>query len=240
MSIGQAAGQSTVETNRPAQSRFDFDSGRASVWDGEVGEGFRKHAWQAGILAGGGYGLHVFGGRKDHDVALGVVDAGMMLSGPVARDHFWRGNFELLGDFFGGEQFNSHTSYLVGLAPMLRYNFATGTRFVPFVGGGAGLSLTDIRHPDLSTDFEFNVQFDTGVNWFFKPNMAATLEGRWLHLSNAGIDSPNQGVNTSMLLIGAKLVFLNFLLRLTLAGIRFTRERSLHWRHRGRARPARD
>lgn len=191
----------------PSAKSFNFDSAKESVWDGNVGEGFRKHAMEAGILAGGGYGLRVFGGRTDHHIALGTVHVGTMLSGPVAKDRFWRGNFELLGDLFGGEQFNSHTAYLVGIAPMIRYNFATGTRFVPFVGGGAGLSLTDIRHPDLSTDFEFNVQVDGGMHWFFKPNMAATIEGRWLHLSNAGFDTPNLGVNTSMLLVGVNWFF---------------------------------
>jgi lipid A 3-O-deacylase len=125
-----------------------------------------------------------------------------MLTGPVAKDHFWRGNFELLGSLFGGEQFNSHTAYLVGIAPLLRYNFATGSRFVPFIDGGAGLTLTDIRKPDLSTDFEFNVQAGIGAQWFFNPHIAASLQGRWLHLSNAGLDSPNQGVNTTMFLLG--------------------------------------
>ncbi|MDB6058451.1 MAG: putative exported protein [Verrucomicrobiales bacterium] len=158
-------------------------------------------------MVGGGYGLRVFGGRKDHHVVLGTVHVGTMLTGPIGNDRFWHGNFELIGDLFGGEQFNSHTAYLVGIAPMLRYNFATGTRFVPFVGGGAGLSLTDIRHPDLSTDFEFNVQVDAGMHWFFKPHMAATLEGRWLHLSNAGFDSPNLGVNTTMILFGVNWFF---------------------------------
>jgi lipid A 3-O-deacylase len=204
IAIPKASADAPAKTSDPT---FNFDSGRDQVWEGAVGDGFHKHAGQVGIVAGGGYGLRVFGGRRDHDVAFGAVDLGTMISGPVCKDHFWHGNFELLGDFFGGAQFNGHTAYIVGLAPILRYNFATGTRFVPFVGGGAGATLTDIRKPDLSTDFEFNVQVGIGMHWFIKPHLAATLEGRWLHLSNAGIDSPNQGVNTSMLLIGANWFF---------------------------------
>jgi hypothetical protein len=45
------------------------------------------------------------------------------------------------------------------------------------------------------------------LHWFFKPNMAVTAEGRWLHLSNAGLDHPNQGVNTSMVMVGLNWFF---------------------------------
>ena len=190
-----------------AQSSFNFDSARKSVWENEVGGGFRRHAVEAGIDIGGGPGVAIFGGRHYHDVVLGNLHVGTMLTGPLAKDHFWTGNFELLGTLFGGEQFNHHAAYVVGIAPLLRYNFATGSPFVPFVDGGAGVTLTDIRKPDLSTDFEFNVQAGIGVQWFFKPNMAASLQGRWLHLSNAGIDNPNRGVNTTMILLGLNWFF---------------------------------
>jgi lipid A 3-O-deacylase len=187
--------------------QFNFDSGHDGVWQGDIGDGFRKHAGEAGVNFGGGFGLRMFGGRKDHDVVYGDVHAGTMLSGLIGEKHFWRGNFELLGDLFGGEQINHNSAYMVGLTPLLRYDFATGSHFIPFIGGGAGVALTDIRKPDLSTDFEFNIQVGGGVHWFFKPDMSATLEGRWLHLSNAGIDRPNQGVNTSMILVGLNWFF---------------------------------
>ena len=44
------------------------------------------------------------------------------------------------------------------MTPIVRYNFSTGTRFVPFVDGGSGISLTDIKEPDLSTVFQFHSQ----------------------------------------------------------------------------------
>jgi hypothetical protein len=189
------------------QTKFTFDSARSSVWEGDVGDGFRKHATEAGLNAGGGVGMRAFGGEKHHALVLGDLHVGTMLSGLFGKDHCWSGNFELLGQLFGGKQIKPNNAYVVGLAPLLRYNFATGTRFVPFVGGGAGVSLTDIRKPDLSTDFEFNLQVGGGVRCFFKPNFSATLEARLLHLSNAGIDSPNDGVNTMMLFLGADWYF---------------------------------
>lgn len=156
---------------------------------------------------GAGLGVRIFGGELNHDLVLGDLHVGTMLTGLVAKDHFWRGNFELLGQLFGGKQIKPRNAYVVGAAPLLRYNFATGTRLVPFFGGGAGVTLTDIRKPDLSTDFEFNLQLGAGFHWFFKPNVSATMEGRLLHLSNAGIDSPNEGVNTVMLYLGGNWLF---------------------------------
>lgn len=196
-----------ADATTESESRLTLDSAQDRVWDTDIGDGFRKYAFHAGLNAGGGFGLKIFGGRTDHDIALGNLEFGAMLSGPVAKDHFWRGNFEFVGEVFGGEQFNHHTAYVVGFAPLMRYDFATGSRLVPFVGGGVGPTLTDIRHPDLSTDFEFNVQVGAGVHWFFQPKLAATLEGRWLHLSNGGFDHPNQGANTSMVLLGVNWFF---------------------------------
>lgn len=179
----------------------------SSIWEAGVGEGFQKYAREAGLSLGGGPGLRVFGGRQYHDMIIGDVHFGTMISGPVGTKTFLPGNWELLGDLFGGEQYNQRSAYVIGLAPLLRYNFITGSNFVPFIGGGGGVSLTDIRRPDLSTDFEFNVQVNVGTHWFFKPNMAATLDGRWLHLSNGGLDHPNQGVNSTVVLLGVNWFF---------------------------------
>lgn len=195
------------ETVTTTQTKFNFDCARGSVWEGDVGDGFQKHATEAGFNVGAGLGVRAFHSEQDHDLVLGDLHVGTMLTGIVAKDHFWRGNFELLGQLFGGEQIKPRNAYVVGVAPLLRYNFATGTRFVPFFDGGAGLTLTDIRKPDLSTDFEFNVQVGCGFHWFFTPKVSATLEGRWLHLSNAGIDDPNNGVNTMMVYLGANWFF---------------------------------
>lgn len=189
------------------QPKFNFDCTRTNVWEGDLGDGFRKCATEAGFNIGAGLGFRVFGSEERHDLVLGDVHVGTMLTGVVAKDHFWRGNLELLGQLFGGEQVKPSNAYVVGLAPLLRYNFATGTRFVPYLNGGAGVSLTDIRGPDLSTDFEFNVQFGGGFHVFLTPKVSATLEGRWLHLSNAGIHTPNDGVNTMMVYLGANWFF---------------------------------
>jgi opacity protein-like surface antigen len=161
----------------------------------------------AGFALGAGFGTEAFGPRVSHDIALGSVHLGWIPGEVVGEDTWYRGNWEVLGELFGGAQFNPNHRYLFGLSALLRYNFATGSRWVPFFDGGAGISYTNIREPDLSTRFQFNVQFGAGTHYFVRRDLALTLQYRWLHLSNAGIEEPNEGTNTQMFLVGTSWFF---------------------------------
>jgi lipid A 3-O-deacylase len=96
---------------------------------------------------------------------------------------------------FGGEQFSPSDDWCFGFTPHLRYNLATGTRLVPFVDGGAGVTVVGVEQPDLSSTFEFNLQGGTGVHYFVRDNLAVAVEARYLHISDAGIRHPNDGLN---------------------------------------------
>jgi len=130
-----------------------------------------------------------------------------MLTGVVGQDHWYRGNWEIRQELFGGAQVSPSRDWVVGLTPHLRYNFATGTRWIPYADAGAGVSATGIGHPDLSGTFEFNLQANTGVHWFVRDNMALTFEGGYLHLSCAGISSPNLGLNGVKAMFGVTWFF---------------------------------
>jgi lipid A 3-O-deacylase len=198
----------------PAVALFSLDpaTGGASEstlsgpWKGEVGEGFRKGTEHAGFMVGAGKGFTILGSRNRHDLALTTADFGWILSDVKGDGHWYKGNWDLRMEAFVGSQFSPGTAYLVGAAPFLRYDFATGTPIVPFFELGAGASATDIRQ-DLSTTFEFNLQMGTGVEWFFTPHTAAQASVRMIHLSNARIHKPNQGVNTGMLYLGLEWFF---------------------------------
>ena len=77
----------------------------------------------------------------------------------------------------------------------------------PFVDGGFGPSLTDIGRPDLSTTFEFNVQGGVGLHYFWSDHQAFTVQCRYFHMSNCGIQQPNQGVNSINFLVGMSWFF---------------------------------
>lgn len=183
-------------------------TGPRDIWKDGVGNGFREDTFHAGFALGAGFGVRAFGGRISHDLALASVNFGWIFSDVVAEDKWYRGNWEWLNELFAGGQFQPDDgSYFVGWTTGLRYNFATGTRWVPFVDGGVGLSGTDIEDPDLSGTFQFNVQVGLGTHYFFRDDMAVTLQYRWLHFSNAGTKEPNHGTNTQMFLAGLTWFF---------------------------------
>ncbi len=166
------------------------------IWQGNVGDGFRSTVQTVSLEAGATAGFVAFGGRQEHDLALTSLSYGHMWGDVKGKDHWYRGNWEIRGELFGGGQFSPSTGdLLIGLTPHLRYNFATGTRWIPFIDAGAGVTATGIEGPDLSGTFEFNLQANTGVHWFVRDNMAVTVEVGYLHVSCGGLHDPNLGLN---------------------------------------------
>ena len=158
-------------------------------------------------MAGVGLGMKVLQSVGIHDWGIGIIDYGWVFTDVVGQGHWYRGNWELIGELFGGYQYRPEGAYFVGAGPHLRYNFATGCHLVPFIDLGAGVTATDIREPDLSTTFEFNLQAGGGVHYFLREDLALTAQWRFIHFSNAGIKYTNLGVNSSTFLLGVSWFF---------------------------------
>ena len=183
---------------------------KSSVWEDGIGRGFLPSAQNLTLEAGVSSGVAAFGGQQAHDLALLSAAYGHMLGPVLAKDHWWRGNFEGRMELFGGAQFHPDVDakgWFVGLTPHLRYNFATGSRLIPFLDAGAGVTAMGIGPPDVSGTFEFNLQASTGVRWFIRNTLAPTAELRYIHFSCAGIHDPNLGINTVAGLLGVSWFF---------------------------------
>jgi lipid A 3-O-deacylase len=201
------ADSTTPSTNYAAQAKLTLEPSAPGIWKSEVGQGFLRSAHQVSVTAGAGWGMQIFGGQQKHDLALGGVSYGHIWGDVKGEGRFYRGNWEWRVELFGGGQFSPSEEYVLGGAAHLRYNFATGSRFVPFFDLGAGLTATDIRAPDLGGPFQFNLQPGAGVNYFLRDDLALSVEYRLLHMSNARLYQPNLGVNTSMVLAGLNWFF---------------------------------
>jgi len=178
-----------------------------NIWRDGVGNGFREDTFDAGFSLGAGFGTRILGSRQAHDLALASVSFGWVFTDVVAPDKWWRGNWEWLNEVFSGAQVNHDNHYFVGGTTGLRYSFATGTRWVPFIDGGVGLSGTDIDSPDLKGIFQFNVQVGVGTHYFLRDDTAVTLQYRWLHFSDGGTTAVNHGTNTEMFEAGLTWFF---------------------------------
>jgi opacity protein-like surface antigen len=156
---------------------------------------------------GGVGGLRIFGGSQNHDLALVSLAYGQMLGPVLGAGHWYGGIGELRLEAFGGSQFLPKSNFIFGVTPYLRYDFATGTRWIPFVDAGAGVTATDISRPDLSDTFEFNLQTGAGLHYQVSAHWALTVEWRYFHISDAGLTHPNNGVNGMMGMIGLTRFF---------------------------------
>jgi lipid A 3-O-deacylase len=200
--------QATEATFSSSELTLEAKFDQSGIWAGDsIGTGFHFGRQEFGLSVGGGFAGHEFGGVVPHDLVLGRIYYGLMVSDVVGKGWFYQGNWEILAEFFGGGQTRPENGYVVGLAPLLRYNFATGTRLMPFVDAGAGVTATDIGHPDLGSVFEFNLQCGIGINYFWCENSALAFQYRLIHFSNAGIKRPNLGVNENMFYLGMSWFF---------------------------------
>jgi lipid A 3-O-deacylase len=201
------AQQMLAFTNTASTAEVNLGSEKESIWENGVGEGFRSTTYSFGLSAGATYGLSSFGSVQAHDLAFITLSYGHMLSHVWGEGHWYRGNLEFRLELFTGAQFSPSREWFVGLTPHLRYDFATGTRWIPFVDAGAGVTATSIGPPDLSGTFEFNLQAGTGIQWFLKDDVALTLEARYVHWSCAGISNPNLGLNGVTGMLGLSFFF---------------------------------
>jgi len=206
-SIAAEALSQSAATNSVNQPGPDSIQPKSTIWQNGVGEGFLPTVQTFSVEAGVALGVTIFGGREDHDIALLSLAYGHMLGQVKGEGHWYRGNFEGRLELFGGGQYRPSTESVIGLTPHLRYNFATGTRWIPFFDLGAGVTATTIGAPDLSSTFQFNLQATAGVHWFLRDNLAMTGDVRYLHMSNGGLHSPNLGVNDVAFMIGASWFF---------------------------------
>ncbi len=193
----------TLLINSASDAVLTLKPSNTGVWQNGIGDGFKPGIESIGFDVSAGHGVEILGGRESHDLALASLSYGCTLGSVEGEGHWYRGNWEFRGEFFSGAQFSPTDEWLVGLAPHLRYNFATGTRWMPFADLGAGVSATSISPPDLSSHyFEFNLQVAVGMRWFIRNNVALSIEARYLHMSCAGLCTPNLGLNNVNGMVG--------------------------------------
>jgi len=203
----------------PAQQSLSFSSdptdggtvlqsgGNGSVWQNSVGEGFRRGAQSVTVSAGATYGLTALGSKESHDLLLGSLTYGLMLDNTIGQGKFYGGNFEFRLELLNGLQISPRSDWVVALSPHLRYNLETGTRWIPFIDGGAGVAATSIREPDLGGTWQFDLQAAVGVQRFLTENMALTFQAGYLHMSSAGLYKANLGVNCVSGMAGVSFFF---------------------------------
>lgn len=153
------------------------------------------------------YGLAVLGGMAYNPDTFGIG----LLQGYALFDYdrvfFWHeapdglrlrveGNLGLAG--YEGER-------AVASINLLAFKYLdrpAGENWRPYLEGGIGVIYTDFQVEDQGSRFNFNPQAGAGVEWARPDGHALQAGVRLHHLSNAGLNDDNRGINSLLLMVG--------------------------------------
>ena len=164
-----------------------------------------KGTLEYGLLGGFWQGNNLFGNEPSANRSafyilpqIGQVLTDELGSGWVA------GNVELLLEPMAAHYYQPFSASAFGGSLVVKYNFLSLGRWMPFWDGGAGMLWTDLapRIPEQSTQFNFILQTGPGVSYFVSDNWAITAGIRFHHISNAGIGERNIGLNAWLFNLG--------------------------------------
>ncbi|GJL65206.1 MAG: lipid A 3-O-deacylase [Nitrospirales bacterium] len=121
--------------------------------------------------------------------------------GMVLTDEFeagWlSGNVEVLAEPLGARYSKPFTAYAFGGSLVLKYNFLSFGRWMPFWDIGAGMLWTDLapKIPEQSQRFNFVLETGPGLQYFVTEQFVLTTSVRYHHISNANTGTRNVGLN---------------------------------------------
>lgn len=175
----------------------------APAFPGEL----RKGSQEFTFLVGYGEQVEVFGGsQEDREFFFFTPRWGIVLTDPVGES-FWRGGLEFVTEPSAIITADTPRILSGGIAALLKYNFYTGTRLMPFLEGGAGLMVSTDRLEGLGSSFNFASQGGAGFHYFLSREWAFTAAYRFWHASNAGTAQPNRGANVNTVFVGLAYFF---------------------------------
>jgi lipid A 3-O-deacylase len=158
--------------------------------------------WDLGVWVGGGFSVP--GGTPDTQVVNAGFRVGKILTGNVGNS-FLRGNFEWSADvmplYYLGQP--GKNAYAAGFNPVnLNWNFTPGSRAVPYLELGGGVLFSNVDVPQATNTTNFVTHGGLGLHILTREKRALTFTTFFEHISNAGLASPNPGINTVQFTVG--------------------------------------
>lgn len=153
------------------------------------------------VWTGGGHGIS---GSQSGD---GVWNVGLRYGWILTKPHgpgFLRGRLEYAVDavplFLVFQKTNA--AYGAGVNPFaFKWALATRRGVVPYLEIGGGTLFTNKKVPEGTSRVNFTSSAALGLHFLgSKHNVSA--EVRYMHISNAGLSTPNPGINTIQVRLG--------------------------------------
>jgi lipid A 3-O-deacylase len=157
------------------------------------------HEWQ--VWTGGGHGTN---GSQSNDGLWNLgLRYGLVLTGPHGPG-FLRGRLEYAIEavpaFVVVQKTN--TAYGAGVNPFaFKWALATRSSVVPYIELGGGTLFTNTKVPEGTSRINFTTTGAVGLH-FLRSKYNISTELRFMHVSNAGLATPNPGINTIQFRVG--------------------------------------
>ncbi len=151
------------------------------------------------------------GGRPTLNYYSSSYRLGWMLSTPEG-DGCLRGNCEFLIQIFYGSVFDGPGNALGGAGFLFRYNFVQPeSRWVPYLQVGGGVLYNDIYRDHsqklIGQAWEIELEAQIGIRYMWSDRLSVALEGGYKHISNAGMNDRNLGLNSLGATVGLGIHF---------------------------------
>jgi hypothetical protein len=173
---------------------------------GQADPGPEAGGHEVQVWAGGGHSVPGGTARTE------VFDVGLRYGWVITGPHWpglLRGRFEYLVDIVPAYLIfqPANTAYAAGFNPLgLKWNFERHGRLSPYLELGGGALFSNHNVPTYSNKVNFSPSAALGThilgekyNW--------SVEVRYLHISNAGLATPNPGLNTVQVRLGVGKFF---------------------------------
>lgn len=177
-----------------------FSASQAAANDVNLANRFDKGSQSFGLQVGMGYTDDLPTGRDRTDITYLFFFPNFQynLTGLVGRS-WYQGTLNWQLEAGVASILNHDGEYLLGVSPLLfQYKFANANRkWAPNILLGAGLSYTDwedAASSELGGEFQFLLHAGAGLEYFLD-RWSYSINYRLLHVSDAGIEDPNIGLN---------------------------------------------
>jgi lipid A 3-O-deacylase len=146
------------------------------------------------------------------DYAQTNLRIGWMLNNPKQSESILRGNVEAIVELSNSIIYKGFGNYMVGVTGLIRYNFVQpDSQLIPYIQGGVGVVYTD-AYKDYSQNaigqaIEFTPQVSLGLHYLIDKKWSIDTEAMFHHISNAGQDERNRGINAFGGFIGLTYFF---------------------------------
>src|SRR5436190_630404 len=153
------------------------------------------------VWTGGGHGAN--GSQSGDGVWNAGFRYGLILTAPHGTG-FLRGRLEYAVDavpvFLIVQK--TETAYGVGINPFaFKWALDTHGSVVPYLELGGGTLFTTTKVPERTSRINFTTSAAIGLH-FLRSKRNLTTEVRFMHISNAGLATPNPGINTIQFRLG--------------------------------------